>query len=529
MLLSIIWILVAYLFANATYSSVNSIAFGQLGLLSEDLSMASYAFSLGMVITMPLLLRFKMRFKSYQILYVTALGLMAINALCMITVNPTFLIILNFFAGGLKLMGLIEAVLPIMFMISPTMNRSIFYPIFYPITIVLGQGSAWLSAWLAHHYSWVMIYPTVMIMLAVVLLIALFIYHKEPMNRKFPLYQVDWLSFLLLGLGSTLFIYFMVYGKTLNWFESDLLTGIAFVIPGLLVWFVLRQINKKRPFITLSVFKMKSVLMSLPFMACMVVLMSTSKIEGAYSAVFLNLSTYDIVSLSLWMFPGVLIGGIGSLWWFKKKLGFKGILIIGFGSFTAAHLMNYFLFAPESEVYMFYLPMFFKGLGMIILYVALSILISQRLEMTGMISALTYLLIVRTAIGPVLFASLNDAWFTNQRQESYVSAISHIDATDPDYQAQVSRIYRGARYMGNNAEDAMTMAVGSQFGKWSKQAILSSAKTMAGYMTMFGIFVMFMVLISRNFPVNKRRLVRLRQKFRNEQAIDDAATIPIPV
>jgi len=66
--------------------------------------------------------------------------------MCATTDNPYVLIVCSFLIGFFKMFPMIEMILPVMFILSPTGDRGKFYAIFYPLAIGFGQLSSYYFA-----------------------------------------------------------------------------------------------------------------------------------------------------------------------------------------------------------------------------------------------------------------------------------------------------------------------------------------------------------------------------------------------
>ena len=134
MLILIIVLLLPLLTVSGIYTGNIADMVGSLGTLPEMMSYALNATTIGMATVLPLLLRTKRYFRSKELLVGSFLGLAILSLISGTTDEPVVIIISSFFMGAFKMFGMIELVIPIMFMISPKNERGKFNSIFYPLS-----------------------------------------------------------------------------------------------------------------------------------------------------------------------------------------------------------------------------------------------------------------------------------------------------------------------------------------------------------------------------------------------------------
>src|SRR5690606_8948360 len=82
-------------------------------------------------------------------------------------------------------------------------------------------------------------------------------------NRPYPLFSLDWASFILYSFVVVSFGYLMVYGQERYWFSDSSLLNI--LVGGILLLglFIIRQKATKRVYIELSIFGNKKFLLGI--------------------------------------------------------------------------------------------------------------------------------------------------------------------------------------------------------------------------------------------------------------------------
>lgn len=503
---------------SGVYTSNTPDLVGAMGTLSEYFTMANYATTIGMVVAYPLLLKVKGYYNSRTILLVSYGATLGMSVLCATTGYPEIIVGASLFIGFFKMFAMIELIIPIMMMLSPTGDRGRFYAFFYPLSIGIGQFSAWLTAYLTYAYNWSYAYYFMVLAMLACLLLVLLMYHDEPLETRVPVQGIDWLSVVLLASGLMTLNYVLAFGKYEDWLSSLRIQGgwIATVI--LLTAFVSRQIGHAHPFLDLSVLKSRNVRVALGLIFLMGAFFATGGIQTALTTTVLRFDNVTSAELSLWMLPGVLAGGMLCFFWFKYKGGFRGLLLIGFGAFIAYHLLLYFRFHPGAGDHDLWFPNALKGLGMLVLFVALGLYMANKMTMVGMINSGMLMIMFRSFIGPAVFSALY-SWGMYYSQISHTQALGgRMDLLDPLVTARYQAAGLPASSMG--AEAVHSRGAQALLRSVQVQAVLVTGQELFGYIVLGGLAVLVLILVLPLQPVNKRRLVNLRRRWRQ--------VIPVP-
>ncbi len=135
---------------NGVYSGNITYMIGSTGALSEYFVWANYAGIIGMGAAMPLILRMKFRFKIRDKVTVIFLLLAGLSYMNGTTHQPLVIVVNSLIIGFLKMIVMLEFIIPIMFMVSPDGNRGRFYSVFYPFSIIASQAAGYFLAVIAY-------------------------------------------------------------------------------------------------------------------------------------------------------------------------------------------------------------------------------------------------------------------------------------------------------------------------------------------------------------------------------------------
>jgi MFS family permease len=492
-LLLIIVFLIAILPANGIYSGNIGDMVGSLGSLAEDISMANNATTIGMMVVFPLLLRTKTYLPTKVLLAGSLAMLGFLSIVCGTTDSVVVITLCSFLIGIFKMFATLEVILPVMFILSPSGDRGRFYSIFYPFSIMLGQVMSYYTTLLAARMQWQYSYIFMAVLLLGAALLAIVFMHNQRGSKKVPLYYFDWLSMVMLSVSLLCLDYVLVYAKQQNWLESFniQLATAGFVLT--MVIFIKRQLVTKRPYLPLAVLGKKNVYNALLMIFLMGMFMATGSIQSAFTTGVLRYDAATNASLNLLMIPGVVLGGIVSFIWFKKKWWLKTLALIGFGAYQVYVIYMYLLIAPVVEMEMFIIPTIIRGFAMCVLFIAFGFYIADKLQMMQMLSASAVLIVVRSFVGPAFFGAV----FSWAQYKLHLQHVSNL-AGQMD-----------SAMLGSSAL--------SLYGTVQIQALMMAAKQLLGYVIMAGWAVLIYVSLHRFLPIHFRRMILLRKRWRYKE------------
>ena len=493
MLLLIIILLVPFLSINGVYSGNISDMVGGLGALSETITLAVNASSIGMAVSLPLFLRAKRYFRSKELLVGSLLIMALLSFICGTTGEPVVIVICSFFIGFFKLFGMFELIMPIMFMLSPTGDRGRFYSFFYPISIGIGQVSSYFTTLYAYNVQWQQVYMiSTASLLFCALLCVIFMHNLRP-GKQVPIKGFDWFSMGLFSVALMLLNYALVYARQQAWLASDsiLLTAVGAVL--LLAVFLYRQSLVKAPNLSLSIFKKKNVVHGLILTMLLGMYMATSSVQSMFTTSVLGYSATTNARLNLAMIPGIILAGVMGFHYFRKKWSLKSYIWVGFAAFIAYTVIMYFLLAPVIDLEYLILPSFLKGLGMGVLFIGIGFYTFDKLAMMEMLSAASMQMVVRSFLGTAVFGAIY-SWALYKLQWQQVGDLAvNIDAMNP---------------FGLSRGGGLAL-----YGAVQVQAMLAAAKTLLGYIVMASLSVLVYVALHRFGKMHYRRMIGYSKKM----------------
>lgn len=494
MLLLIILYLFPILVVSGIYTANFSEMMSDLGIYSEYLSWANYASFIGMGAALPLLLRFKMRFRSKELMITSLLLIALFSMVIATTVNPYVIIFSNFVIGYFKIIALIELILPIMFIISPDGDRTKFYAVFYPLSISIAQLSSYLFTKIAYNLEWQSVYVIMVIILLILVLISVIFMHNLRFSRKLPLYHIDWLSILLYIISFLLLSYVLVFAKQQGWYTSPNIqwSSVGFII--FFTLFLIRQNGLKRPFVPLSVFKSKNFIQGLMLLMGLGMFLASAAVQNTFTVGILGYNSITNNLLNYTMIPGIILGGFYAFYWYKKNYPTKFLIISGILFYTLHFVSMYFLISPQIEISDLIFPQILRGLGMTILFISIWYYALDGFDMNETLAAVALTIVVRSVVS-VAFAGAIYSWIYYKLQlQGFENIAHHLDAITLSPKGGGLAVY----------------------GRAKLQAILTATKVLYGYSIIAGVIFMIYALALRFEKTHYRRLILIRKLLKGE-------------
>lgn len=486
---------------NGAYTGDITEVSGTLGVLSEDIRMAYYATSVGMAVSYPFIPKVRAVVTTKTSLLINLLMQAILSFICAKVDQIDIIIICSFFIGFFKGFAMLEIIIMIRPFFSPANIRSEFYSYFYPIVFSAGQISMALTAQLAYYYQWQHMYYLVVILLlvAIVFILSFFRYARTPLHIPFK--EMDGRSALLAATALLFIIYIFTFGKTLDWFASPKIIIYAIVAPILLWFFFYRQGNSKKPYIRAEVLNHSKALVGYFFMILTMFFSSSSSLIISYATSIIRIDSVHTNALNLWMLPGFILGAIICFWWFRwQRWRFRFLISGGMFCFVIYFAILYFGITPDGTYQMLYLPMFLRGMGMMILFIAFGVYVVEDMNPKLMIYNAFFLIAFRSALAP----AFSTAFYNNILYRLQLNAMNilseNMTMDNPLASKQYTQSLNSALAQGHSISEATQLATNNLYTTLQTQSLLLGLKTVIGYMLIASLVV---AVVSRSIPFHK--------------------------
>jgi hypothetical protein len=493
-LLLIVLLLTSLLAVNGVYTVNIGYMVGSLGTQNSWIVFANYATIIGMGISLPLILRFKLRFRLKQTMVRTFLSLAILMMVIGTTDNSMVIVAASFFVGFFRMFALLELVFPLLFILSKDGNRPRFYSIFYPFAITIPQIVGYYVVKAGHYISWEhTYYAMAIIMLGCVILSVVFI-HNQRFSHKLPLYYIDWFGMLLFGIVLMALAYFIAFARQLDYFNSKEII-LSLIIFGLgTTAYLIHQEFEKRPFVNLKALSQYNV-----FHGIMLLFMLGFFLAGGslQSSITMGVLGYDASwnnLLNLWMIPGIILAGIFGILWLAKGKSIKVYVMAGYTAFLFYNIMLYFLIDPNLEYQMLIVPNMIRGFGMVTLFIGVWYYTLNNLSMENTLSVVAFMLVVRSVIGPgflsLIVNYVNDAW----QLDALNNLALNMDSVEISKQAALG-MYKTVRI----------------------QALIIGLRRILGALILLGGVILLYNAFHHFDGLTKRKIVIIRKRFKGHE------------
>lgn len=489
-ILTMFIVMLPIIMLNGAYTGSMVEVSNTLGILSEDITMAYYATSVGMAVAYPIVPKIRAVVTPKTLLLVDVTLQIFLSLICAHANNIDIITICSFWIGFLKAFIMLEFIIQIRPFFSPKNIRSEFYAYFYPIVFSGGQISMVITAQLAYYYQWQhMYYFTVLLMLISILFILLFFrYAQTPIS--FPLKAIDWRSILLIASALLLCIYLFTYGKTLDWFSSPKIIVYATLIPILLYLFFHRQHTQEVPYVSLKPLKHHKSIIGYFFMVLVMFISATSTLVTNYMNSIIRVDSVHANAINLFLLPGFIVGAIICFWWFRwQRWRFRFLISGGMLCFAVYLGILYFGITPYSTYEMLFLPMFFRGLGMLAVFIAFGVYVVEDLDPRLMLSNAFFLITFRSVLAPVISSSFFNNALYHLQIKSMNTLAENLTLTTPIASDRYGQSLSNALSQGYGYDEANLIATNNLYTILQQQALLLGIKTIIGYLLILTIVI----------------------------------------
>lgn len=444
---------------------------GSLAMMQEDIMMCGYATFAGMTIVFPLLFRLKFRFTSRTILITCAAGMITCNLITAYVPVMPVMVVTCFIAGIFRMWGTFECLSNVQLHITPSRDFTVFFPVVYFIVLGSIQINGLITAYTDYFSNWQMMHLFIIGCFLFVLLYALLLMRPFRFMKRLPLFGIDWAGASLWSLLMLLVIFVAEYGKFYDWLDApEIRLGMA----GILVTAALcifRMFTAKRPFIEPAAWRYKNLgKLIIAFFVLCIFLSTPNVLQNAYVGSVLHFDTLNTIKLNWAVMGGVVAGAALCYWWFsKKKLSYNAIVFFGFFCVFMYQLLMYTLIDTRTSLDLLVLPSFFRGMGHMIIYTALTIYITTLVPFNHFFQVLCIIGFIRTGIASPIGSSLFSNWMHHTMADKMMVLSNDIDIVNP--------------YVG-------MLDFGGIAGALSRNAVLASVKEIYGWVALVALVLL---------------------------------------
>ena len=499
-IVSVFIIMLPITMINGTYTGSMVEVSNTLGMYTEEITLGYYAAAAGMAVAYPIVPKILNAFSSKSLLLVDLTLQFLLSWVCARS-GPDIMVLLSFVIGFLKGFIMLWVIQRIKLVFSPTDVRSEFYAYFYPLVFGGGQLSMVVTALLAYHYDWKYMYYFMMMMLVLTIIVVIVVMRHDRPSKGIPIKELHVQEMFIIAIGILMLSYVVTYGKVLDWMASSRLCIYIVVAPLLIALFVWMQLYSSKPYVSLKpLFQWKAILGYFYMMLVMFFSTSTSLLSS-YMTTILQVDNTHTYTLYVWLLPGYVLGGVVCFWWFRwQRWRFRYLIGAGMACFTFFFGFLYFTVSPDSTYESLYVPLFFRGLGMLTLLAAFGLFTVEDLNPKLLLSNAFFLISFRAVLAPVFASAFYSNLLYYLQQRYMVQLSENMTMLDPLAASRYTSTLGSSMGQGHGIDEAMQMATNTLYGVLQQQSTLLALKSILGWLF---VITLVIAIVSCFIPFHK--------------------------
>ena len=168
--------------------------------------------------------------------------------------------------------------------------------------------------------------------------------------------------------------------------------------------------------------------------------------------------------------------------------------------FTVFFAVLYFTISPDSTYEMLYLPLFFRGLGMMVLLIAFGLFVVEDLKPRLLIYNAFFLITFRAVLAPVLASAFYSNLLYRLQQRYLVQLSENITLVDPLAASRYTSTLDSSLAQGHGIDEAMQLATNTLYNVLQQQSTLLALKHILGWLL---VVTLVIAVVSRFVPFHK--------------------------
>ncbi len=322
-------------------------------------------------------------------------------------------------------------------------GKSAMVPIANVFFMSVGQLGTWITAYYAYNYHWQEVYSLIMVLLTFLAIVVVIL--EKPRgwtsldesasseedlpeltynNRPFNLRHFANCTAVCVTWCAAAFV--LVYGKTLDWFNSyKIWVACAVFVVGLVSNILIDiRLNERHRYFRYEIWKYRNVRLATVVYCIAMIVNSSSSLTSVVSQIGLKTDTYINNMLGNWSIVGFVLAALTIIILRKKGVEYKYIFALGFLGF--AYTMWFTYNQVQYDVY--YGDIRFlsivRNYSMFILYSISMIYAYQRLPYRLMPSWIHIMIISRSVMGPAIGSGLFGSGL-QYYQQYFINSLSY--------------------------------------------------------------------------------------------------------
>jgi len=488
---------------------------GYFGAQPEDIAASIQLTYVGIVAALPIQHRFLQYFERRTYMLCVVFSGILLSIASMYTTNVSIFMVLRFLTGlevcllAASSQALYLASLPPQK--APVIGSAIFYGGIISNTVITGIFTAWIT----ENYDWAMVYKVIIACLVVSVLVLILILRPVTGMKKYPLYQIDWLSFVITVIIGVSMVYTMIYGTKYYWFADPRIQLSAFIAGAGFILLFYRQTRLKRPYLNLVVFKVPTFVLGIIMLIVYYGLKDSINLIYAYTGSIVKWDTYSIMLLATINLCGFLFSNmLAAALILKQKVHPKMLFIAGFSMMAIFHVWVGNIFTPDMSFNDLATPVFFQGLASGALFTPIVLFILIKVPPFAAPSGIALAAMTRFTTILNSFAGFYtmQLYYNQLNKETF---LGHLTNTDSNFTERIQQFVQLFRSKGFTTDQANALANVNVNRALTVQSQLITNLQVFKVMLLISI-VMVVILVAA--PTIARMVGGIKAMVRNRQA-----------
>ncbi|PTQ98266.1 MFS transporter [Mucilaginibacter yixingensis] len=299
--------------------------------------------------------------KNYLIL---STGLELITSyVCYATKDPIVLTIFRFLQGLGSCAATSICITLIFNRLQTERAREIGYSVFYCILLIISQLTTLVTAPMLDAVDYSALYKGIIYLYLPGSMLLYLVLNNVRLEKRMPLYQLDWASFVLYAAAICLLGFVLIYGQQYYWFADARITGAAIASALLFALYGLRQRSLKRPYLSFKVFKYRNYCTGALLLFVLYLCRGSLNVTSLFFTAVLGLDPLHLGIVLMANMAGIIVGVMISSRMTLTKRPMRWITLSGFLLMLIFHVWMTQMFTVQANLDEFIVPLMLHGLG----------------------------------------------------------------------------------------------------------------------------------------------------------------------
>jgi len=283
--------------------------------------------------------------------------------ICFHTRNLHVLFLFRFIQGMSNCMSTSICITLIFGSLHNERAREIGYSIFYCLLLCITPISTIITAPILDAFDYNVLYKFIIFAYIPGGILLLVIMNNIRLNKKMPLYQLDFYSFIIYSSILCLLGYTLVYGQQYYWLHDRRIVWSLSATLVLMGLHIFRQLHLKRPYLSLDVFKYRNFSVGMAMIFILYIVRGALGITSVYFAVILGMDPIHIGYIMMANIAGIVLSVLISSRLIIMKRPIRLVWLYGFVLLLIFHAWMWFLFSTQADPSTFVIPLMIQGMG----------------------------------------------------------------------------------------------------------------------------------------------------------------------